>query len=70
MVKPTTRPRHPEHSMPTLSDIYDADQATRDPVVAKLRGEVRIPHPLNGVQYGDGLIPCTHARRHEPGRCS
>ena len=40
--------------MPTLSDLYDADRRTTDPVVAHLADTVRVPHPLHGVTYADG----------------
>lgn len=49
--------------MTTLSDLYDADKARRDPVIARLRREHTIPHPLIGVPYGDGEIPDTTAGR-------
>ena len=50
-----------------LSDLYDADRRTRDPEVRELAARQTIPHPLRGVQYADGIKPCTHAKRHAPG---
>ena len=40
-----------------LSDLYDADLRTTDPVAARLAANKRIPHPLKGVQYADGIHP-------------
>lgn len=51
----------------TLSDLYDADRRTRDPEVRELAGRKTIPHPLRGVQYADGIKPCTHAKKHVDG---
>jgi len=47
----------------TLADLYDADRRRRDPEAARLAAAVRIPHPLHGVEYSDGVERCTHARR-------
>lgn len=41
--------------MPTLSDLYNADQRTRDPEIRELTEKNLIPHPLNNVQYADGI---------------
>lgn len=49
--------------MPTLSDLYDADRRTRDPKIRELAGRP-IPHPLNNVQYADGVSKCRHAKKH------
>lgn len=50
----------------TLADLYDADKRTTDPQVADAAASVRIPHPLRGVRYADGIELCTHGRRHGP----
>lgn len=50
--------------MPTLSDLYEADQRTRDPKIRELADKSLIPHPLNNVRYGDGISKCRHARKH------
>ena len=47
-----------------LSDLYDADKRTRDPEVRRLAGTRTIPHPLNNVQYADGISRCRHAKKH------
>lgn len=47
----------------SLAQMYDADLARRDPVVARLRSEMRAPHPLYEVQYGDGVLADTTAGR-------
>lgn len=52
--------------MPQLSDLYDADQRTTDPVVADLAATKTIPHPLNNVQYADGISRCRHGKTHGP----
>jgi hypothetical protein len=48
----------------TLSSLYDADVRTKDPVARRLAGETKIPHPLNNVQYADGISKCRHSKRH------
>ncbi len=53
----------PEHTV--LSDLYNADKRTRNTTVARLSAESTIPHPLNNVQYADGISRCRHAKRHE-----
>ncbi|ROR76094.1 hypothetical protein SAMN06295974_3758 [Plantibacter flavus] len=50
--------------MVQLSDLYDADKRTRDPVVRALATTSTIPHPLNNVRYADGISRCRHARTH------
>lgn len=45
----------------TLAQLYDGDLYHRDPVAASLRRRVFIPHPLTGVEYGDGRIEDTTA---------
>lgn len=50
--------------MPTLADLYDADLRTRDPQIRKLAATSTIPHPLNNVQYADGISRCRHAKKH------
>ena len=54
--------------MVTLSDLYDADKRTRDAVVQRLASTSTIPHPLNNVQYADGISPCRHAKKHQSGQ--
>lgn len=49
----------------TLADLYDADLRTRDEIVRTLAKRTPIPHPLEEVQYADGIKACTHARKHE-----
>lgn len=51
--------------MPTLSDLYNADQRTHDPKIRGLAEEIFIPHPLNNVQYADGVSKCRHGKKHE-----
>lgn len=51
--------------MPTLSELYDADKRTRDPQIRALAAKRPIPHPLNNVQYADGISRCRHATTHE-----
>jgi hypothetical protein len=48
----------------TLSDLYDADLRAAEPVARNLAAELTIPHPLNNVAYADGMLACTHAKRH------
>ena len=50
--------------MPRLSDLYDADRRTIDPAVRDLAAKMPIPHPLHNVAYADGMIACTHAKKH------
>jgi hypothetical protein len=38
----------------TLSEIYNGDRFLKDGVCRMLRENVRIPHPLRGVEYRDG----------------
>lgn len=53
-----------------IVDLYDADRRTTDPEVRRLANDMPIPHPLRMVQYGDGIRPCTHAKRHtDPYSC-
>ena len=47
--------------MTTLSDLYDADKRAAQPGVARLAGDVTIPHPLHGPGYADGLLLDTTA---------
>lgn len=51
--------------VPTLSDLYDADQRTRDPKIRELAHTSFIPHPLNNVAYTDGVSVCRHVRKHD-----
>ena len=46
-----------------LSDLYDADKRTRDPLIARLAAESTIPHPLYEVRYADGVLRDTTAGR-------
>jgi hypothetical protein len=46
-----------------LTDLYDADKRTRDPVVRRIAERFTIPHPLHGIRYADGADYCTHAKR-------
>lgn len=47
-----------------LSDLYDADYRATHPEAARLAAEKKIPHPLNNVQYADGISSCRHAKKH------
>jgi hypothetical protein len=49
-----------------LRDLFDADKRIRDTEIRDLAIAVRIPHPLRGVQYGDGIGGRRHARKHTP----
>lgn len=49
-----------------LSDLYDADRRATDPVVRRLAAAMTIPHPLNNVEYADGISRCRHAAKHGP----
>ena len=40
--------------MTQLAELYDGDKFVRREDCTRLRGLVRIPHPLHGVRYGDG----------------
>ena len=51
----------------TLRDLWDADRRLALPALARLAGTFHVPHPLNGVLYADGMLPCTHAKAHAPG---
>lgn len=51
--------------MPTLCDLYDAEQRTRDPKIHEVASTSLIPHPLNNVAYADGVSRCRHARTHD-----
>jgi hypothetical protein len=44
------------------SDLYDADQRTRDAHVQRVSAKYRIPHPLPKVQYADGIAPWNAGR--------
>lgn len=48
-----------------LSDLYDADYRTKHPEAAALAAKKAIPHPLNNVQYADGISSCRHAKKHQ-----
>lgn len=48
-----------------LSDFYDADLRAKDPAAMQFAAEQMIPHPLNNVQYADGISQCRHAKRHK-----
>lgn len=52
--------------MAQLADLYDADKRKRDPQIRELAAKNTIPHPLNNVQYADGISHCRHAKRHQP----
>ncbi|MDP9904593.1 hypothetical protein [Arthrobacter bambusae] len=51
--------------MAQLAELYDADKRTRDPRIRELAAKNTIPHPLNTVQYADGISRCRHAKRHQ-----
>lgn len=55
--------------MTSLSDLYDADQRAKWPGLRALCAVFNVPHPLTDVQYADGKLACTHAKRHDEGRC-
>lgn len=48
----------------TLSDLYSATYRATHPDAMKLAAKTSIPHPLNNVQYADGISRCRHAKRH------
>ncbi|WP_159622700.1 hypothetical protein [Ruania rhizosphaerae] len=48
----------------SLADIYNADVRSVHTDARQLAAKVYIPHPLNGVQYADGISPCRHAKEH------
>lgn len=50
-----------------LSDLYDADRRTTDPVARSLAATMTIPHPLPGVAYADGVYR-GHSGPVRPGR--
>lgn len=52
-----------------LSDLYDADYRATHPEAARLAAEQTIPHPLNNVQYADGISSCRHAKKHYRFQC-
>lgn len=52
--------------MAQLAELYDADKRTRDPQIRELAAKITIPHPLNNVQYADGISHCRHEKRHQP----
>lgn len=39
----------------TLSDLYNADFRAKNVVAMKLAATTPVPHPLNNVQYADGI---------------
>ena len=49
--------------MAQLAELYDADKRTRDPRIRELAAKYTIPHPLNNVQYADGISWCRHAKK-------
>jgi len=51
--------------MAQLSDLYDADKRRSDQTIRELAEKYTIPHPLNNVQYADGISHCRHARGHQ-----
>lgn len=51
--------------MAQLADLYNADKRTRDPQIRELAAKNTIPHPLNNVQYADGISHCRHAKKHQ-----
>ncbi|MDP9903231.1 hypothetical protein [Arthrobacter bambusae] len=50
--------------MAQLAELYDADKRTRVTQIRELAAKLTIPHPLNNVQYADGISSCRHARKH------
>jgi len=48
----------------TLSALYDADLRAAGPVTRDLAARLAVPHPLKNVAYADGMLACTHAKRH------
>jgi hypothetical protein len=50
--------------MPTLSDLYNADQRTHDTKIRETAEKFFIPHPLNNVQYSDVTSTCRHSKKH------
>lgn len=44
--------------MTQLSDLYDADKSVTRIDIASMRAVRKIPHPLHGVEYADGVILC------------
>lgn len=51
--------------MAQLAELYNADKRTGDPQIRGLAEKITIPHPLNNVQYSDGISSCRHAKRHQ-----
>ena len=47
-----------------LSDIHSANYRARHPKAMQYAAKTAIPHPLNNVQYADGISLCRHAKRH------
>lgn len=45
------------------SDLYDADQRSTNDQVRQVATTYLIPHPLNNVQYADGISRCRHAKK-------
>ena len=39
----------------TLSDLYDPDLRSTEPQIATRAAQYRVPHPLTGVAYADGV---------------
>ncbi|MGI8307050.1 hypothetical protein [Saccharopolyspora hattusasensis] len=48
-----------------MVSLSGADRRTRDPKVRELATKTTIPHPLNNVQYADGISKCCHAKKHQ-----
>ena len=49
-----------------LSDMYDADKRITDEQVRRVaESGWLVPHPLNNVQYADGISVCRHAKKHK-----
>ena len=48
----------------TLRDLYDADKRVTVEAARGIAAAIPIPHPLNNVQYADGISPCRHAGHH------
>jgi hypothetical protein len=53
--------------MTILSELYDGDKFTYREDCRQLRRTVRIPHPLKGVKYADGIyLKWQHAEAPTP----
>ena len=50
--------------MRTLANLYDADMRVRDAETQRIAANYPIPHPLNNVQYADGISRCRHSKTH------